>query len=399
MNLSPDLNSENELHLTGFLQSKICDTFYHRTMIKGNIFIVIFAWLATLVVSLLYTSYFHMSLDAGDWFDLGGVTRIVIPDTFVYREVLNEDFSQLGFAIAGVKNAIGPALIWTLASSNWYAVAFINSLFLLGTLLYTAKLATYFGVSTIQINYIILLLGLMPAMTYYSIGALKELPTLFLITGFYYHFVKKQTFFWVTMTLILIGFRFQLIPVFMIYILIDKFSKNPLRMAAMVLLIGSMAYPFISQMNVFSSEATLIFREESGSSLGGAIENVLDTIPIVSSIAVFIRVFQSILEPLATFFKNWSFFEDGSFSILAFVYFTSLLITLPSWWRTLLRAYKFIRKKRHSKFRGIDSLYGFILLFTIPVGGFSFIHHRYLFPITALIMIAGAKYSRNKPRK
>ena len=117
----------------------------------------VFACLSTFVLSLAYVANFHSALATGDWIDVKGYTRIVIPDTFVYKGLIDGELSLLGITVAGIKNAIGPALIWNLAFSNWFLVATLNSLMLLALLLYVIKLCKHFKVPRfqhIQVRYI-----------------------------------------------------------------------------------------------------------------------------------------------------------------------------------------------------------------------------------------------------
>jgi hypothetical protein len=359
-------------------------------------FVAICAWLATLMVSLTYTAYFHSALVDGDWTDIRGFTRIVIPDTFVYKSLIEEGFSIFSIVIAGVKNAIGPALVWIISFSNWFVVVVFNSLLLLALLFYVIKLCHHFQVPRARAQFIVLTIGLMPTMTYFSIGALKELPTLLAITAFYFHFVRQQTMRWMLMVLILLLFRYQLIAVLTIFYLIDKYSKNPLRISLILLLAISMAYPLFEKANILSSETTALYREDSGSSTGALIEGVRSSVPVASAVAISIRVMQSILEPLVPAPGTYWFFEGESFSMLALAYIASLLLMLPFWWRTVSTSYQIIKKTTPIS-RDLASLYSLVFLFVIFVGGFSFVHHRYLFPITALVMIGGAAQNRRIP--
>jgi hypothetical protein len=351
------------------------------------------AWLLTLAIAMAYTAFFHDALVNGDWMEVDGFSRIVIPDTFAYRSLLGEDFSLLGFAVAGVKNAIGPALLWKVAQSDWYDVAALNSLLLLATMLYTVRLCEHFRIPSKRARTIVLLLGLMPVMAYYSVGALKELPNIAAMTAFYYHFIKRQTWRWLLMAFVLFLFRYQTIVVLGMFFLVDRYAGNPLRTAVIAMVVVSMAYPLFANFNILSSESTAVFREGSESSSGAAIESVRDKVLVASAAAVAIRLAQSVLEPLVTFATTLSLFEEGSFSVLAFAYVSSLLLALPFWGRTLVRSYRLFFVRRPAS-RNLISLYALIVLFVVPVGGFSFIHHRYLFPVTALVLIAGAPLRR-----
>lgn len=356
----------------------------------------VFAWLFTFVFSLAYVANFHSALATGDWIDVKGYTRIVIPDTFVYKELIDEELSLLAITVAGIKNAIGPALIWNIAFSDWFLVAALNSLMLLALLLYVITLCKHFKVPRSRTRFIVLALGLMPTMAYFSIGALKELPTLLAITAFYFHFIRQQTVRWMLMVIILLLFRYQLIAVLTIFYLVDRYAKNPVRTSMVILLAISMAYPLFSNMNILSSEATALYREESGSSTGGWIEGVRSSVPVASAVAIAIRVAQSILEPLVPAPDTYWFFEGESISVLAIAYIVSLLLMLPFWWQTATASYR-ITFATSPASRDLASLYSFIFIFVILIGGFSFVHHRYLFPITALVMIGGAARRDSKP--
>ena len=356
----------------------------------------VFAWLFTFVFSLAYVANFHSALASGDWIDVKGYTRIVIPDTFVYKDLIDEELSLLAISVIGIKNAIGPAIIWNIALSDWFLVVVLNSLMLLALLLYVIELCKHFKIPRQRTRFIVLALGLMPTMAYFSIGALKELPTLLAITAFHFHFIRQQTARWMLMVIILLLFRYQLIAVLGIFYLVDRYAKNPVRTSVIILLAISMAYPLFSNMNILSSEATALYREESGSSTGGLIEGVRSSVPVASAVAVAVRVVQSILEPLVPAPDTYWFFEGESISVLAITYIISLLLMLPFWWRTAKASYR-VTFENSPASRDLASLYSFIIIFAILVGGFSFVHHRYLFPITALVMIGGAARRDSKP--
>jgi hypothetical protein len=359
-------------------------------------FMAVSAWLFTFVFSLAYVSNFHSALATGDWIDIKGFTRIVIPDTFIYKYLLSEELSLFEISVAGIKNIIGPALIWHLAFSNWFLVATLNCLMLLSLLFYVIKLCKHFKVPPARTQFIVLALGLMPTMTYFSIGALKELPTLLAITAFYFHFIRQQTIRWMLMVLILLLFRYQLIVVLAIFYFVDRYSKNSLRTSIILLLAISMSYPLLNNMNIISAETTALYREESGSSTGGLIEGVRSSVPVASAIAIAIRVVQSILEPLVPAPDTYWFFEGDSISVLAIVYIASLLLMLPFWWQTATASYRVILAATPIS-RDLASLYSLIFLYVTFVGGFSFVHHRYLFPITALVMIGASARNMRTP--
>lgn len=363
-----------------------------RTGRKRHTGAIAAAWFATLCLSLAYLSYFHADLLEGEWMDVRGFTRIVIPDTFVYAGLIDEEFSPLGFAVAGVKNALVPALMWWATDSSWYAVTLINSLCLLWSLIYVAKLCERFNLRGQRARFIVLTVGLMPVMTYYSTGALKEIPSLLAVTGFFFHYLAGNTRRWMAFAVALFLFRYQMAVIVTAFIVINRYCERPVRVSVLLVLAASAAYPIISSLAVFSSETTALFREEAAGS-GSAIEAMRDNVPILAAVAVLIRVGQTVLEPLVTLAGMGSFSEGESVSILAVVYSLSLLPVLPSWWRATGRVRRYFRRKLR---RDWAALFSLLVLFVVPVGGFSFVHHRYLFPVTALVLIAGVRPRRRR---
>lgn len=349
----------------------------------------------TFLAACLYLMAFDGALKDREWQGVAGFTRIVIPDTFVYADLIDEELNPLGFAVAGVKNALGPALLWLVAGS-WYGVAALNAAFLAIALLYTARICEHLKLPSRSTRRILLLLGLMPVMTYYSIGALKELPTLAAMTAFLFHYLRSNTWRWLLAALVLFVFRYQTAVVLCAFVLIDRFASNPLRAAVILMASVSACYPLLSGLGILSVETTALFREEAQGS-GALVESMRDNAPILSALAVAVRVVQSVLEPIATLFSTGSLFEEEGLSVLALAYVSSLLMVLPSWWRTLQRCVRRFPKRAKAT-REELLLLALIVLFVVPVGGFSFVHHRYLFPVTALVLIAGMATRRRVVR-
>ena len=83
------------------------------------------AWV--LLLSYQYLDYFYAYLAHGEWLDLeNGFTRILIPDTFIYKSIIDTDNVWLSIILSGVKNTIGPSFIWYAAQFDWFIVLFIN---------------------------------------------------------------------------------------------------------------------------------------------------------------------------------------------------------------------------------------------------------------------------------
>lgn len=351
-----------------------------------------------LLLTLVYVWCFESALLAGELEGYDGFISLFITDTLRYLDLVNSDeWTLLTFAIAGVKNAIAPSLLWDLAGGSWYVMAWINAAIMFASLRYLAKLCWHFQIQRQRAATMIVLLGLLPSVLYFSIGSLKELPTLLALTGFLYHYLKGDRLRWLLWAVALIVLRYQLAAILPLFVLIDRFAKRPLRVAALFLLVVSMAFPLFSSLNVLSGESTQIYRDELGTEAtsGAQLESIRDGVPILSAAAIVVRTTQSALDPLLTFMNGPYLFQEGLISIEGFAYLSTLLLTLPAWWRAARRTLNAIRVDVS---RDVQRLYGLVLLYVVPVGGFSFVHGRYLFPVTALLLIAGVPVARRAAR-
>ena len=360
---------------------------------KGD-FIALIASAAIVLAAILYTKIFYEALISEDWYSVDGFRRIVIPDTFLYKNLLESEASIYLIAFSGIKNSIGPSLIWFLAGMNWYVVVLINALFVYISLKYLVQIGSYFYLHIHPIFIFIILLGVMPTAIYYSIGSLKELPMICSFTGFFYHYLKRQKVLWVTFFLLLVFFRYQIFIPLIIFVVLSKYSRRPLRDSIFLVIFISSIYPYIRSLNIFSLDSILLYREDSLDTSGALIELIRDEIPGLSSIAILVRVIQSVFEPILIFIKNPTIFEDGGLSIYTASGLPEALVMAPFW---ILAGIGIMREVVACKegSRDIQKMYALIVLFAIPVGGFSFIHHRYLFPITGIVMMAGLVTARD----
>ena len=360
---------------------------------KGD-FIALIASAAIVLAAILYTKIFYEALISEDWYSVDGFRRIVIPDTFLYKNLLESEASIYLIAFSGIKNSIGPSLIWFLAGMNWYVVVLINAVFVYISLKYLVQIGSYFYLHIHPIFIFIILLGVMPTAIYYSIGSLKELPMICSFTGFFYHYLKRQKVLWVTFFLLLVFFRYQIFIPLIIFVVLGKYSRRPLRVSIFLVIFISSIYPYIRSLNIFSLDSILLYREDSLDTSGALIELIRDEIPGLSSIAILVRVIQSVFEPILIFIKNPTIFEDGGLSIYTASGLPEALVMAPFW---ILAGIGIMREVVACKegSRDIQKMYALIVLFAIPVGGFSFIHHRYLFPITGIVMMAGLVTARD----
>jgi hypothetical protein len=342
-----------------------------------------------LFATLQYTSIFYETLISGDMHEMPGFARIAIPDTFLYLELF-KNFIQSDsiFVASNVKNSKGPISLWYLANGNWYVIAAINSFLVFLSMVYVFRIIQHFEIKLSKLSLTFVYIGITPIFVYYSIGALKEIPSLLGLLGFFYHYLKNQRVGWIFFALVLIFFRYQLIFPITAFVIIDKIFRNPLKISIVCLLIIASLYPFISMLNIFGNNATEIFRTDQAYSIGAVVEEVRNRIPFLSALAVLLRVFQSIFEPILTLIQNQTFYERDGFSIYLCYNFFQNLVLSPYWLLTIIGIIRaFFRRKQSN--RDMDRIYAFLAWYMITVGGFSFISHRYLFPISGLILIGG----------
>jgi hypothetical protein len=322
-----------------------------------------------------------------------------------------------------------------MANNNWVLISLINSLILFVGLIYQIRIASLLDIPKRQVLIFICVISLIPATIFHSVGALKEIPTLVCILIFFYHYIKGQYIRWVIFATFLVLFRYQLIVVVFLFLFCDRFGKHSIFVAVLILVSISIFYPFISRYRMFYLEDTNFYRLGHEGTLGGFVEFVRGNIPVVSGLAVLVRVIQSIFQPLLDFIRIPSFYENGDLHVGKTAYLMSSVIMFP-YWIGYLKGIIFLSREPFNykkdamrilcKTSGIylsgDNingsislasqkfhetvmrLYLFGLLYIVPVGGFSFIGHRYLYPIMGIIMLSSAvcnkrlSLSLSKPR-
>lgn len=349
---------------------------------------IFFSFLFFFILSIAYYNFFSIYLEQDQFTNILGFTRVVIPDTFIYKSVL-DDTSNIfqSIIISSVKNTIGPSLIWALVLKNWTIVILFNTLILLISIKRLIRIAKILNLNYSYLNLVFIILFL-PITLYFSIGSLKEIPCFFGLISFFYFYIKRNNFKLLLYFFFLFIFRYQLAFPLLCFIIFDNFKLNILYFSVLFLSITSIFYPLFS-FNILANDATAIFREgsETNSNLGTIIENIRSTIPGLSFIAIIFRCIQTIYEPLFTFYKTFSFMEDNSLNIFSLFQFISTIILFPIWF-IFFKKIIIILKDKFTYERNIIRLYSFCILFIIPTAGFSFIQTRYLYPIIGLLILA-----------
>src|SRR6266568_9440881 len=89
-------------------------------MMRKESLFAFFLSLCAFLLSWSHYVYFSEALSNDEWESVSGFARIVIPDTFLYKDVLDFSDPLTSLVLAGVKNTVGPSLIWYVADGNGF---------------------------------------------------------------------------------------------------------------------------------------------------------------------------------------------------------------------------------------------------------------------------------------
>lgn len=350
----------------------------------------------------IYITTFKESLTSGDWVSSNGYTFIVIPDTFLYSDLVNVDSLFETALLSGVKNSIVPSLLWIVAGFDWVTIGLINIGIAYLITFYMNLLAKHYDILCSKAELAALIFLILPTTFYYSIGALKELPmALCLVAGFYYINLRKIKIFSLIL-LALVLTRYQMAVIFII-LFIAKYNSKTVLNSVLIMVGLSVIYPLISSLDLLSQDTTALYRKEYGvvGSMGSMIENVRNNIYGLSVLAISIRIFQSLFEPIIGFIQSGSVHDGADLSIYRLMHVISNIMVLPY-------LYLFFKKLKTIIFykakiaQDVQLLNAFLIICLISIGGFSFVHGRYILPFMPLIIIASLiphKRMGNSPDK
>ncbi len=320
------------------------------------------------------------------------VDSFVIPDTYIYHDVLNEGSGLLSIISSTVKNTFVPSAIWYLAGGEWILVLAMNVFFYYLMTGYVIEVCKMYNISYKRI---VLLLTFAPVTLFYMVGALKELPTMILLLGFFVNSIRQRYLSVFVIIALLALLRYQIIASIILYILLLARSSSKSLLANAVIAVAVLAglFPLINDMTTLSNDATELFRQESqGFGIGSIVEQVRDDIIGISSIAVLFRVIQTIFEPLL-FFVSSDLINEGVLSVYPVASVLSFLMFTSYFAKFLVG---FMSSRLYKSDFMIQKLYTYILTLIVPIAGFSFIHHRYIYPLYPLIIIAVLAHERRK---
>jgi hypothetical protein len=350
---------------------------------------------ATLAIFLFfdiaYVHYFHQELLVGEFQHVRGYTGLVIPDTFLYKQAINPDDVLSSILLSAMKNSIVPCFIWWASGYDWYWVTVVNCFLLFGAILYLQKIFAEYHIHKSRSRFFGILLMLLPMSLYYAIGSLKEIPSLLCLTAFFYYYISGDRLRVVFFATLLIIIRYQFAVVLFLFILMDIFKRKAISITVISLIMIGVMYPFYERFDLLVPTATMQYREETGGvgSIGSYVEIIRSEVPFISLFAIIIRIVQSVYEPLIGFMKSLSLYEKGSLS----VYSTAGLISNLIMFSILIAFYRrcvFVVRHRNNIDRDTGRLFIILFVSLFGIGGLSFIHGRYLYPLYGLLLVASA---------
>lgn len=333
------------------------------------------------ILSIVYTWTFI------DLFETGksggfGITGAVIPDTFLYRYFFENPDYRI-FLGPGIKNSIAPALLWKLLSGNWYMAAIFNVAMLFLSVVFLKKMGDHIGISID--NKLLFFLVLLPETFIYTVGVLKEIPTLFLFTALAFYFLKNRWLPFFFCFVLLCLFRYQFSIVIAIFLLGHLFfRKQNIRFLVFTFLILSALYPFLAQLDTgLSAQEGILYKEDKpGTGVGAIIQSVQTEWYGLSTLATMVKIFQMLVAP-------WPFpqFPEGSkVDVLTLAWSISSLVLLPIWFKYFRFLFYALRYPNSIK-QEAGVLLSMSFIFGMMIGLSGFIQHRYVYPSLGLILL------------
>jgi hypothetical protein len=339
-----------------------------------------------LILGLIYILKFETSLLSKEWQNVGKFTRIIIPDTLLYR-IIADDYEILsGDVFNSGKNMLAPVVLWKMVAGNYYLALLVNIFFLFGIIKTYFEVQKLLNLQNSLINPIVMLFS-SPVIIFYSIGMLKELPSAFLLLLITKNYLKGKNILFIVSGILLVAVRYQY-GLYIILLLINRFFKRVTAKSKAIAIVALLfLYPAYRSNFMFQSETSALYRQEfKTDTIGGRVEEIRDNIYFLSFGAIIFRALQSTFEPLITLFKDSLLFEDGCLSLNHLVEIIFSLGSVP----ILINFFRFSGAVIVSdQIRSNYDLSFDVLAMLILTGGLSFIHYRYTMPLMPLIFLFG----------
>jgi hypothetical protein len=339
-------------------------------------------WAAFFLVAILSIVYTWAFIDLYEVSGGLGITGTLIPDTFLYR-YLFESPDYIVLFESGIKNSVAPALLWKLLNGNWYMASIFNVGMLLLSVVFLNKIGNHIGISVN--NKLLLFLVLLPETFIYTVGVLKEIPTLFLFSALSFYFLKKRWLPLFSCLILLVLFRYQFSMVIILFLAGHVFfQKRNIRFLVLIFVILSSLYPLLAQLGAgLNLEGGIIYRADTpGTGVGALIQSVQTEWYGLSALATTVKVFQMLVAP-------WPvprFPEGSAVDVLTLVWSVSSLMLIPVWikyFRFLFYAIRYPDSLKQNEAVILSMSFVYIMM----IGLSGFIQHRYLYPALGLILL------------
>ena len=342
---------------------------------RSNHVVILFCFTAYyFIVGGLYIDYFIEGLQSGEYLDINGFTRIVIPDTFKYFSLGEND----AYGAESMKNSLFTALIWLFLKFNWYYALIFNYFVNLASYFYLLRLMRHLEFDSKREIFVSLFFLFNPSTIYYSIGILKETMTILFLSAVIYYFLRRYWYLFFMFSILLIGLRLQFV-LFILFMLVSYFIKLRRNSFIVILFIVLCFYPIYNGFfDIYNSSGdSYRVNMNQTATIGSIVEDVRNDYILVSFGAIVIRVIQSLLEP---FFNVTEYYRNGVINVFSLVQGSTLILSIS-------QIYRWFKKFFLTKRSNVEPIIQMLLLFCIVVGGLGFIHHRYLFPFIIFIFI------------
>lgn len=360
-----------------------------HTIKKSNANLTI-AFSILIIFASIYVFIFSGLLKAGETEGFG-FHGIIQSDTILFREIYQNSLF-IAYIDANVKNTIIPSLLWALFAGDWYLATLFNISLLFFTSIYFKRISNHFDIDLS--NKFIFFIVFLPETFIYTVGILKEIPSLLFFTASAFYYLKGRWLFFTASLLLLLLFRYQFGVCFGLFLFARMFfGRHNIKFYVALFFLLSSLYPLlIIIVPGLGYDNALIYTEmRNGLGIGSIVESIQFNFYVLSSFATLVKFFQMIIEPWPT----PPIFSEPQINVIALLYSISTFFLLPIWYKYFRFLFHALRNPRFYS-RDILAMLCLSFSFLIIVSLNGFIHHRYLFPGIALILLIA--YIPIKPR-
>jgi hypothetical protein len=345
---------------------------------NGKLF---FIFLFLLMCAFIYIYIFNGLLEVGETEGFG-FHGIIQSDTILFRDIYQNSL-LLAYIDANVKNTVIPALLWAFFGGDWYLATLFNIILLFVMANYVIKIASHLNIN-LKNKYIFCIL-LLPETFIYTVGILKEIPSLLFFTASAFYYLKRRWIYFIFSVSLLLLFRYQFgvcLSIFLVARII--FGRHNLKFYIVFFILLSSIYPLLIKIVPgLGLDNALIYAEmRNGLGIGSIVESIQFNYYVLSFFATLVKFFQMIIEPWPT----PQIFSNSSINIISLAYSVSTFLLAPIWYKYFRFLFHALNNSRLYS-QDVHALLCLSISFLIIVSLNGFVHHRYLFPGFALILL------------